>query len=222
MMSRIARTLALAAAVIAPAVIAPAVIAPAVGAQQPGGRGPGPMPMARGGGPGGRGGAAGAASMLLGQTAELKLSDAQVTRLAAIARRTADRRTANRSAMDSMRAQFRPAAAGTAPRPSGPPAAARALMERMTAQNHEDLRDALAVLTPDQQASAWESMARRSMMARMGSRNRMGGRGRGGFGMRRGGPGMGQGGAPGMRRGGPPGAPSDSTRRTAPRRPADQ
>lgn len=189
-MSRIVLTLALAAA-----------LAPAAGAKQPA-RGPGgpsgPPPMMGGGRPA-------AASMLLAQTAELKLTDAQVTRLAGIARRSADRRAANRMAVDSLRTQFRPNAQGE--RPAGPPAAARTLMERVRTQQHEDLRDALAVLNPDQQATAFEHMARRGMMDRGGARkgqmkgNRGGMRGRGGQ-MGPGGPGgqMGPGGrmGPGM------------------------
>jgi hypothetical protein len=205
-MSRIARTIALAVA----------VLAPIAGAQQPGG--PGPMPMGRGGGPG-------AASMLLAQTAELKLTDAQVTRLAAVARRTADRRAANRVALDSLRSQFRPNPQGAPP--AGPPAAARTLMERIRTQEHDDLRDALTVLTPDQQATAWESMSRRNMMRGAGMMRRMGrgGMRQGGMGRgRMGGGGMGpQPGAPGMRRGGPP---ADSVRRSVrqptPRPPNDQ
>ena len=94
-MSRIALTLALAA-----------VLAPAAGAQPGGpgpGRGPGPGPVPAMGAP-----RPAAASMLLAQSAELKLSDAQVTRLAAVARRTSERRTANRTALDSLRTQMRP------------------------------------------------------------------------------------------------------------------
>ena len=48
---------------------------------------------------------------------ELKLSDAQVTRLAAIARRSGERRTANRNALDSLRQQFRPNGRGSAQQP---------------------------------------------------------------------------------------------------------
>jgi hypothetical protein len=207
-MSRLVFTMALAAA-----------LAPIAGAQQPGPRPGGPGPGMMGGGPG-------AASMLLSQTAELKLSDAQVTRLAAIARRTADRRAANRVAMDSMRAQFRPNPQGGAQTPpAGPPAAARALMERIRTQEHEDLRDALSVLTPDQQANAWEKVAQRGMMRRNGARMRQmrqrpGRMGRDGGRM---GPGMGPGMAPqpggrGMRRPLPP----DSAARRAPVRRPEQ
>jgi len=147
------------------------------------------------------GGNPGAASMLLSQTAALKLTDAQVTRLAAIARRTSEHRGANRTALDSLRTQFRPNAQGAAP--AGPPAAARTLMERIRTQEHEDLRDALAVLNPDQQATAFETMARRGAMARGGARMRQmpgmagrpGMRGRGGM------PGAGNQMGPGMRMG---------------------
>lgn len=113
----------------------------------------------------------GIASMLLSHTGEFKLSDAQVTRLAAIARRTTDRQRAMRANMDSMRTAVA-APANPAPGAEGPPMpspAMRAMAERMREQEHSDLRDALAVLTPDQQALGWEMM--------MG---RQGGRGMGG------------------------------------------
>ena len=205
-MSRIALTFALAL-----------LVAPVAGAQMPDG-----PALRRGPGPGMEGGRPGAAAMLLSQTADLKLSDAQVTRLAAIARRTAERRAANRGALDSLRVQMRPSAQGGAPQ--GPPAAARAFMERVRTQEHEDLRDALSVLTPDQQAMAWERVARHAMQARAGgggaarmrqmAHGRRGGMGAGG-GMGHGmmgpgmmGPGPGQQpGARGMR------APNDSARR---------
>ena len=203
-MSRIALTLALAA-----------VLAPIAGAQQPGMPGPGPMPMMGRGG-----GTPGAASMLLSHTGELKLTDQQVTRLAAVARRAAERRGANRNAIDSMRAKFRPGTQATPP--AGPPPEARAMMERVRTQEHEDLRDALAVLTPDQQASAWEMVARRGMMERgAGRMQRMQGGRRGGMqpGGRGGqeGPGMAPG-RPGMRQGGPPPA-ADSLQRLRLRQP---
>jgi LTXXQ motif family protein len=103
------------------------------------------------------------ASMLLAHTGDFKLTDPQVTRLAAIARRTADRRTAMRASADSLRASRGgpPAAGQDAPRPQGPPPAALALMQKMRDQAHADLRDAIAVLTVDQQAMGWEMMARR-------------------------------------------------------------
>ena len=102
------------------------------------------------------------ASMLLAHTGELKLSDPQVTRLAAIARRTAERRQSMRASLDSVR----PVRDSVR---RGPPLAARAFVERMRDQTHTDLRDALSVLTADQQATAWEMVA-----ARGGGSGRMG------------------------------------------------
>lgn len=131
------------------------------------------------------------ASFLLSHTGELELSDQQVTRLAAIARRSADRRQAAMRSMDSAMARGpRRDSAGRgrfAPSPE-----LRATAQRMRDQRHSDLRDALGVLTPDQQATAWELSAMRggAWMAR--------GPMPGGFGRRGGPPG------PGSRfRGGP-------------------
>ncbi|HUQ79694.1 MAG TPA: hypothetical protein VM076_01080, partial [Gemmatimonadaceae bacterium] len=73
-----------------------------LGAQGPG-RGFGPRP--RGGGPGGGGPVEDPAQFLLAHTGELKLTDAQVTRLAAIARRSAERRESLRAQLDSLRPQ---------------------------------------------------------------------------------------------------------------------
>jgi hypothetical protein len=102
------------------------------------------------------------ASRFLAQTGELKLTDQQVTRLAAIARRSAEHRQAMRTSLDSLRpVQFGPGANRDSVRRQGPPAAARALGTRMRDQMHADLRDALAVLTPDQLATAWGMMERR-------------------------------------------------------------
>jgi Spy/CpxP family protein refolding chaperone len=154
-------------------------------------------PMPRPGAMGRRGSGGGGAvddpaQFLLGHTGELRLTDAQVTRLAAIARRSADRRRSLRSQMDSMRPE----------RPMGerPDSAARArmrqrfdqvrpAMDKMREQSLGDRRDAIAVLTPDQQAQAWERIASsgrggRGAMRRGGGQR--GGFGRGGFG--RGGP----------------------------------
>lgn len=111
-----------------------------------------------------------AAEQFLARTGELRLTDAQVTRLAAIARRSQDRRRAMATRLDSL-----------APRPITPPrdsaaraarrtpmdSAARAarqadvdrmrsMMEQQREQARADLRDALAVLTPEQLAIAWE------------------------------------------------------------------
>ena len=149
------------------AVVALAATAAVVGAQGPRrGFGPGPMPGPRGMGPGagqrGAGPARDPAEFLLSHTGDFKLTDAQVTRLAAIARRSADRREAMRTQLDSMRFNF--------VRGGRPDSAARAAMrqrmeqmrpqmDRMREQAHNDRRDAIAVLTPDQQAQAWERMA---------------------------------------------------------------
>ena len=159
--------------------------------------GPGPMPAP--GGMGGRGPVDDPAQYLLAQTGELNLTDAQVTRLAAIARRSAERRRALRAQMDSLR----PAQGFGGTRPDS---AARAQMrqrfeqmrpaiERLRDQSQADRRDAIAVLTPDQQARAWERIAASGRMQRGGmgrgfrpgrgmQRGRMGMRGPGRFGPR--------------------------------------
>lgn len=131
------------------------------------GRPGGPPPFARGpafgrgmrppAGPGGD-----VASFLLAHTSDLKLSDQQVTRLAALARRSGDRRQAAMRAMDSLATRrLRNDSTGRGPGgPSGPPPGMRAEAERMRDQRHADLREALGVLTPDQQATAWELRGR--------------------------------------------------------------
>jgi hypothetical protein len=162
---------------------------------------------------GGRGGAVeDPAQYLLAQTGELNLTDAQVTRLAAIARRSAERRRAFRAQMDSIRP-----AQGFGR--TGPDSAARAqmrqrfeqmrpAMQRLRDQSQADRRDAIAILTPDQQARAWERIATSGRMQR-------GGMGRG-F---RSGRGM-HGGRLGMRDRGRMGPRNDEDRRG--RRPDDQ
>lgn len=124
-------------------------------------QGPGAMPQRGPGGPGGPPMGAGpgpqAAEMLLAQTGELKLTDAQVVRLAAIARRAADRRQAMRASLEANR---------PAPGRQQPPSEAemqrvRQAMEQAREQQRADLRDALAVLTPDQQAMAFERLSAR-------------------------------------------------------------
>ncbi len=94
--------------------------------------------------------------MLLAHAAELKLTDSQLSRLAAIARRTDDRHKVMRLSMDSVMRANRPQA-GTAPAQPRPRMRDqnRAMMDRMREQERTDLRDALAVLTVDQQADAW-------------------------------------------------------------------
>ena len=161
-----------------------------LGAQGPGpgrpGRGPGPMPGPGQMGPGPRGGPIdNPAEFLLSQTGDLKLTDAQVTRLAAIARRSAERRQTVRTQMDSLRGQM--------PRGQRPDSAMRAqmrqraeqmrpAMDRLRDQSQADRRDAIAVLTPDQQATAWERIARMGQRQGAARGRGFGGRpGRGGM-----------------------------------------
>src|SRR5689334_5323637 len=147
------RKLSLALALLlAPALQAQGRAAPAA---PPAARRAGPI-MGPPGGPGGD-----VASFLLSHTGELKLSDQQVTRLAAIARRSAERRQATMRTMDSLMARGpqRRDSAGRgrfAPSPE-----LRANAERLRDERHADLREALGVLTPDQQATAWELSAMR-------------------------------------------------------------
>lgn len=130
-------------------------------AAQPGGsRGPGPMA----GGLGRAGGnpIAAPADFLLAHTGDLALTDAQVVRLAAISRRTEARRKAIAARMDSARTAARPAPGDTTAPPNrgrGPGGPPPADLEQMRTQMHNDLRDAIAVLTADQQATAWAMVA---------------------------------------------------------------
>jgi hypothetical protein len=123
---------------------------------------PGAMPP-QGGPP--MGPAMDGAAFLLAHTGELKLSDAQVTRLAAIARRTQEQREAMHASMmaahQQMMAQGQGGQPNAAPRQDGHPDFAQHVqqMEQMREQAHAALRDALAVLTADQQATAFEMMA---------------------------------------------------------------
>ena len=97
--------------------------------------------------------------MLLSRTGELQLTDQQVVRLAAIARRSEDRRRALRTRLDSLRPRFAPGdTAARRERGAAPP---MDLFERERDAAHNDLRDALAVLTPEQQARAFEMLAGR-------------------------------------------------------------
>jgi hypothetical protein len=115
---------------------------------------------------------------LLARTGTLQLTDQQVVKLAAIARRAADRHKAMRASVDSLHAQF-PRGDSAQRHREGPPSPLRAAMEREHEAMHADVRDAIAVLTPDQQARAWELVShRRMMMHHMGP-------GRGGPMMRR-------------------------------------
>ena len=120
------------------------------------GGGPGMMMKHEGGMMGMHSGRPPIAGMFLGHSAELKLTDAQVTRLAAIARRTDDRHKAMRATMDSAMKSHMPMGGDRAGRPPmGEDAGMRAMHERMMAAERADVRDALGVLTVDQQADAW-------------------------------------------------------------------
>ena len=126
---------------------------------QPGGPrradGPGPRPA------GGASPTLAAADFLLAHTGDLALTDAQVVRLAAISRRVDARRKALASRADSARSaeRSRPdSAGGPGRRPPGPPPAER---QQMRDQQRMDVRDAIAVLTAEQQATAWMMIAGR-------------------------------------------------------------
>jgi hypothetical protein len=103
-------------------------------------------------------------TFLLSHTGSLELTDAQVVKLAAIARRQADRHKAMRASFDSARAQWKGRAgardtsmAGRSDRMAG----AMAAMKKEHDAMHADLRDAIAVLNADQQAKAWELISMR-------------------------------------------------------------
>jgi len=188
--------------------------AAALTAQEPGG----PPPGANGPPP--DGGPRAGAQFMLAHTGELDLTDAQVVRLAAIARRQEARRRSMRAAMDSARERFGPQ---SAPADS---ASRRQFRDRMRVdfarvrdQAQADQRDAIAVLTPDQQARAWNMVAMRGRGMGGGMRRGMGG------GMGRG---MGRGfdrrmghGMRGMRAPGQPG-PDGFGPQMQPRRPPEQ
>jgi Spy/CpxP family protein refolding chaperone len=91
------------------------------------------------------------AEFFLARTGELRLTDQQVVRLAAIARRSADRRRSMRASMDSLgaRRRFRGDTADRAAR-TREMAQMRARFERDRDAARADMRDALAVLTPEQ------------------------------------------------------------------------
>jgi hypothetical protein len=101
------------------------------------------------------------AEMLLARTGELGLTDAQVTRLAGIARRGAARRQAMRASRDSMRVRFTPGTRPDSAMRRQMMERGRTEMERVREQERTDRRDAIAVLTADQQARAWELVASR-------------------------------------------------------------
>jgi Spy/CpxP family protein refolding chaperone len=138
----------------------------AQGAGAPGG----PPPMG-GMGPGGAGRGA---PFLLSHTGDLDLTDAQVVKLAAIARRGAVRLRGMRAAMDSAGVRF------DGPPARGDSAARREFRGRMRTeatrlrdQFSADQRDAIAVLTPEQQGKAWQMVSRAGMRAGMRMRRGM-------------------------------------------------
>ncbi len=168
-------------------------------------QGPG-MPMGQPQGP-----AAGpvppAARFMLAHTGELNLTDAQVVKLAAIERRAEARRAAIRATMDSMRtrmmAQGMPTdSAARAARRNSMMTTMEATRTRVQEQQQADLRDAIAVLTPDQQAKAWQIIAQSPRANRPARGMRPGAMGQmrpGGMGQRmRPGRGMGMGQGQGM------------------------
>lgn len=142
----------------------------ALHAQQPGGPGgPGRMGAPMMGAP------THGADWFLAHTGELQLTDAQVTRLAAIARRTETRRRALRATMDSAMMARRTAPDDAARRTPPDAQAMAAMQQRMQQQRDQDrtdLRDALATLTADQQATAWMMV---SGPGRVGDLRAMGG-----------------------------------------------
>jgi hypothetical protein len=132
--------------------------------------------------------------MFLSQAGPLQLTDAQVVKLAAIARRADDRHRVLRTRIDSLRPRRAPGDTAARRQREAPP---MDLFEREREASHNDLRDALAVLSPDQQARAWEMVAaRRAMGFPRGSMRRDGG-GRDGA-------------RPGGRQGGSPRRPGDA------------
>ena len=114
---------------------------------------------------------ANSAQFLLAHTGELRLTDAQVVRLAAIARRTDERQRALRATLDSVRPirPMRGADSTAREERSRRAEQMRGSMERMREQARADRRDAIAVLTADQQAMAWEMVAAGPRMQRAGA-----------------------------------------------------
>jgi hypothetical protein len=108
--------------------------------------------------------------MLLAHTGELELTDAQVVRLAAIARRAEGRRRSLRASMDSVRARFGDRAPADSAARRQMRDRFRTDIDRLREQQRADQRDAIAVLTPDQQARAWDFAASRGR-GRMGARS---------------------------------------------------
>src|SRR5579863_276509 len=85
-----------------------------------------------------------AVTFLLSHTGQLQLTDQEVVKLAAIARRAADRHKAMRASFDSLRSQFSGRGDSGMRHREGPPTQFRAAMAKEREANHTDLRDALA------------------------------------------------------------------------------
>lgn len=107
-----------------------------------------------------------AAELLLANVGTLQLTDAQVVRLAAIARRSQARRSALSSAFDSARSRFAQPGDSVARRQFRD--RMRADLDRALEQGRTEQRDALAVLNADQQAKAWSLVASRGRGMRGG------------------------------------------------------
>lgn len=109
-----------------------------------------------------------AASMLLRCTGELQLSDAQVTKLAAIARRAETRENALRARLDSAvtRGRVGSTADGGGEEMTLVRLRLAAPLDAALKAQHEDDREALSIVTPDQLATAWEMMMARHQRAR--------------------------------------------------------
>lgn len=108
-----------------------------------------------------------AASMLLAHTGELQLTDAQVTKLASIARRAEARQKAMHARMDSAMASMRMRAESEREGDGDGGGMMSTMMMRMPMQmeaerkaQHEDDRDAFSVVSTDQIATAYELMMR--------------------------------------------------------------
>ena len=121
-----------------------------------------PMMMRDGGGMHGMG--MNVAEMFLAHTGDLQLSDAQVTKLAAIARRSEARQKATQARMDSsMKSMHERVEVSRDGNGNGAPRAMMMMRMPMPSEadrkaQHEDDREAFSVPTPDQLATAWEMM----------------------------------------------------------------
>ncbi len=107
---------------------------------------------------------ASAAGVFLALTGELQLTDGQVTKLAAIARRTEERHKAMHASFDSLHARGGPPMRGDSAERNAHHGMMMGAFQKAHDAEHADLRDAIAVLNPDQLAKVWETMAARHHM----------------------------------------------------------